>query len=104
MAEIRRGVPATPDTRLLTLDELVNQSAAYKALISEYAAYGLDTPDWVSRNLRLVSKEIESKKLDVLERRLASAKARAAALTPEEKKLEAVQAEIAELEAALNPK
>jgi hypothetical protein len=89
------------DADKVDLDELITLSALAKVLRAEYEYYGAEAPAWLDQRLRALGRAIRLRQEDYVEKRLAEAKARLAALKPESEKREDLQKEIQALESRL---
>jgi hypothetical protein len=87
----------------LLLDDLVALSRASKDLRAEYEALTLEVPQWLDDAQRRISREIEVRRRDYLEKRLREARRTYDSLAgPEEKRAKAAD-EIKALESQLAP-
>lgn len=83
------------------MDVLIAMSAFGVGLRDSYRLLTGEVPEWVSIQLKVISREVKSRLADGLEKRLREAKARRTALAPAEEKRAALDMEIAELEKQL---
>jgi len=87
----------------LEIEELFVAREQLRIVDEGYQGLKIQTPEWVTDRMSVITREITSRVTAELTKRLRAAKARAEGYkTPAEKRKDAV-AEIAELEALLNP-
>lgn len=91
----------TLDTDRYDLDELVALSAEGKALQAEYAALGVDEPEWLGTAVRSLIRDVRTRQADAIEKRLRQAKARVQALKPASERRAELEAEIQKLQSQL---
>jgi hypothetical protein len=86
----------------MDLEELVELSAKARLLETEFGTLGVDVPEWVGVQIASLRREVKSRNAESLANKLATLKARRAAIaTPDEKRAK-VDQEIAELEAKVS--
>jgi hypothetical protein len=83
------------------IEDLILAKSALATLDGGYQELGLDTPEWVSDKLTVVSQEIVNRNRAELQRRLKGAEARRAGLATAEEKRGRLDAEIAALKQKL---
>lgn len=81
----------------IDLEEAMALAMFGKQLRQEFEARNCDAPEWLDNRIRELGREIESKRVDGLERRLKKAQALAETLKPAEQKRQELEAEIASL-------
>lgn len=85
------------------VEELVELSAAARAVTAEFEQLNAETPEWITKQANEVRRAIRDQQRDALEARLKTAMARRDALkTPDEKRKE-IDAEIERLTKTLQP-
>jgi hypothetical protein len=85
----------------VTVDDLILARANLTSLSQGYQEIGVDTPEWVSDKLILVTEEITKRNRTELQRQLKQAKTRRSALATADEKRQALDAMISELEKKL---
>lgn len=85
----------------LDLDEAVALSSFGASLEARYKDLGLEVPTWLSDNLKMLDREIESRVTDSLQKQLKSAESRLESLKPADQKRRELAQEIKQLRARL---
>ena len=83
------------------LDALIALSADGKALRNEFTALGVDVPEWLESTIRLISKTVDLRQADALEKRARTIRARIQALKPASERRLELDAELKAVEAKL---
>ena len=87
----------------ISVEDLILAKAALTTLDAGFQELGIETPEWITDKLNLVSAEIISRNRAELQRRLKAAKARRAGLATVDEKRRALDDEIAALEQKFQP-
>lgn len=87
----------------IVIEDLILAKGNLTVLDAGFQELGIETPEWVTDKLNLVSAEIINRNRAELQRRLKAAKARRAALATVDEKRNALDAEIAALEQKFQP-
>lgn len=85
----------------VSIEDLVLAKADLKTLDAGYQELGIDTPEWITDKLAVVSSEIINRNRAELMRRLKAAKARRVGLASVEEKRKGLDDEIEALEKQL---
>jgi hypothetical protein len=87
------------DANRIDLTAAVELSACARSYAAECETLGVETPDWFDPQVKALRREIKSRQQDAIEMRLRSARARLDSLKTADEKRQALQDEIAKLEA-----
>jgi hypothetical protein len=85
----------------ISIEDLILAKGDLKVLDAGFQELGIDTPEWVTDKLSLVSAEVVSRNKAELMRRLKAARARRMALATPDEKRSKLEQEIAALEQKL---
>lgn len=85
----------------IAIEDLILAKAALGVLDAGYQELGIETPEWVTDKLILVSNEVVNRNRAELQRRLKAAQARRASLATVDEKRKALDDEIAALKQKL---
>jgi uncharacterized protein involved in exopolysaccharide biosynthesis len=87
------------DTKRADLESLVEESAEARIVESEFKELGIELPGWFEPAVSSLRREIKTRNQDALAARLRDLKARRESLKTIDEKRNAIDAEIAALEA-----